>query len=272
MQLQNIAPENIFSIVISLVLILVGIALLVALGWGLFHIFVLWLRYRNRESISLNSVLLQVTVPRENETKIDVAEQLFESLYALYGSTKFEYFRPQPHLSFEIVGLPGDIRFYVNVQVKYRDFIEKEINGAYPEADILPVNDPAAKQRGGTVIGTEYNIFSDDGKVAFMWMNLKGADYLPIKIYKDLPVDSLSTVTSILGKMREGEGAAIQIIIQPASSHWKKIGRSYIGNVKKNESNPDKASYKKDSKELEAVENKLSNSGFNATLHLFFFA
>ena len=118
------------------------------------------------------------------------------------------------------------------------------------------------------VIGTEYNIFSDDGKVAFMWMNLKGADYLPIRVFKDLPVDPLSSVTSILGKMREGEGAAIQIIIQPASNHWKKVGRSYIGNVKKSESNPDKASYKADAKELEAVENKLSKYGFNTTIRV----
>lgn len=269
MQLHTLTVANLAGVLLSIILILIGIAAVVGLGWGIFHIFVLWLRYRNRESISLNSVLLQVTVPRENETKIDAAEQLFASLYALYGTTRFEYFRPQPHVSFEIVGLPGDIRFYVNVPAKYRDFIEKEINGAYPEADILPVNDPAAKQRGaGTVIGTEYNIFSDNGKVAFMWMNLKGADYLPIKTYKDLPVDPLSTVTSILGKMREGEGAAIQIIIQPADGHWKKIGRSYIGNVKKNEANPDKASYKADAKELEAVENKLSRPGFNTTVRV----
>src|SRR6266436_2103284 len=159
MQLQEITTQNILGVLVSLVLILVGIAALCALCWGIFYLFVLWLRYRNRESISLNSVLLQVTVPRENETKIDAAEQLFASLYALYGTTRFEYFRPQPHISFEIVGLPGDIRFYVNVPAKYQDFVEKEINGAYPEADILPVNDPAAKQRGGgTVIGTEYNI------------------------------------------------------------------------------------------------------------------
>src|SRR4029077_18281189 len=108
----------------------------------------------------------------------------------------------------------------------------------------------------------------DNGKVAFMWMNLKGADYLPIKVYKDLPVDPMSTLTSILGKMREGEGAAIQILIQPADAHWRKIGRSYIGNVKKNESSPDKASYKTDAKELEAVENKLSKPGFNATVRV----
>src|ERR1700733_12103110 len=210
MRLESLTTQDIFAILLSLVLIIVGLAVLGALLWGLFYVFVLWLRYRNRESISLNSVLLQVTVPRENETKIDAAEQLFASLYALYGTTRFEYFKPQPHVSFEIVGLPGDIRFYINVPAKYKDFVEKEINGAYPEEDILPVNDPAAKQRDGTVIGTEYNIFSDDGKVAFMWMNLKNADYLPLKVYKDLPVDPLSAITSILGKMREGEGAAIQ--------------------------------------------------------------
>jgi hypothetical protein len=268
MQIQALTTQTIIGIIVSIFLILLGIAVFALICWGVFHVFVLWLRYRNRESLSLNSVLLQVTVPRENETKIDAAEQLFASLYALYGTTRFEYFRPQPHLTFEIVGLPGDIRFYVNVPAKYRDFVEKEINGAFPEADILPVNDPAAKQRGGMVIGTEYNIFSDNGKVAFMWMNLKGADYLPIRIYKDLAVDPLSSVTSILGKMMEGEGAAIQILIQPASNHWKKVGRSYIGNVKKNEANPDKASYKADAKELEAVENKLSKYGFNTTIRV----
>src|SRR5579862_9999660 len=187
MQFGILTMHNIFPVLLSLGAIVFGVMIVGGLLWGIFFVFVLWLRYRNRESLSLNSVLLQVTVPRENEIKIDAAEQLFAGLYALYGTTRFEYFKPQPHVSFEIVGLPGDIRFYVNVPAKYRDFVEKEINGAYPEADIVPVNDPSAKQRDGAVIGTEYNIFSDNGKVAFMWMDLKSSDYLPIKVYKDLP-------------------------------------------------------------------------------------
>jgi Helicase HerA, central domain/TraM recognition site of TraD and TraG len=268
LQLQSLSSQNVITILLSAVLVILGLVLIGLLLWGLFFIFVLWLRYRNRESESLNSILLQVTVPKENEIKIDAAEQMFASLYALYGTTRFEYFRHQPHISFEIVGLPGDIRFYVNVPAKYRDFVEKEINGAYPEADIVPVNDPAAKQRDGTVIGTEYNIFSDNGKVAFMWMNLKGANYLPIKTYKDLPVDPLSQVSTILSKMSEGEGAAIQMLIQPAGTEWKKVGRGYIGNLKKNEANPDKASYKADAKELEAIENKLSKPGFYTTIRV----
>src|SRR5579864_4635846 len=122
MRLSLLTTQNIFSVIAALILISAGIIIIAGLCWAVFYIFVLWLRYRNRESLSLNSVLLQVTVPRENETKIDAAEQLFASLYALYGTTRFEYFRPQPHISFEIVGLPGDIRFYVNVPAKYRDF------------------------------------------------------------------------------------------------------------------------------------------------------
>src|SRR5690348_9855353 len=114
MQLHDLTVQNIAYLAASLILILFGIAIIVVIFWGIFHALVLWLRYRTRESISLNSVLLQVTVPRENETKIDAAEQLFASLHALYGTKPttrleeifemfglpgkgfFEYFRPQP--------------------------------------------------------------------------------------------------------------------------------------------------------------------------------
>jgi hypothetical protein len=267
-QVPELTIANLTDALISLLLIILGFVLLALLLWGLFYAFILWLRYHNRESLSLNSILLQITVPRENEIKIEAAEQMFASLYALYGSTKFEFFRPQPHISFEIVGLPGDIRFYVNVPAQYRDFVEKQINGAYPDADIFPVNDPAAKQRTGAVLGTEYNIFSETGKVASLWLNLAEGNMFPIKGYKDLPVDPLSSITTTLGKMGEGEGAAVQILIEPAGAQWKKRGRNYIGSIKKNESNPEKASYRTDAKELDAVEGKLSKPGFKTTVRV----
>lgn len=236
-----------------------------------FYAFLMWIRNKARESESLNSTLLQVTVPRDNEIKIDAAEQMFASLYAIrktYSSDKLSYFKSQPHLSFEIVGLPGDIRFYVSVPNKLRDFVEKQINGSYPDAEIIAVTDPAAKQRKDGILGTEYNIFSKEGKVAFISLRLKGADHNPIKVYKDLPVDALSSITSVLAKMGEGEGAAIQILISPASAHWKKTGRNFIGTTKKNEANPEKASYKSDARELEAIENKITKPGFDTIIRI----
>lgn len=266
--MELLTTDNLFSALVSLIFVIIGLCIAAAIGWGLYWLIVLWLRHRTRESDSLNAILLQVTVPRENETKIDAAQQMFASLASIRGSGKFENFKPQPHLSFEIVGMPGDIRFYVHVPAKYRDFVEKQINGAYPEADIVQVNDPAAKQREGGVIGTEYNIFSEDGKVAFMYTNLKSSDYLPLKVFKDLPIDPLSSLTSVLAKMQEGEGAAIQILLRPADDKWVKAGRSYLAGIKKNESNPEKASYKTDAKEIEAIENKLSKPGYHTTIRI----
>jgi hypothetical protein len=263
--------DNPATLLLTLFITAVVVVAVIGFGMVFFYFLMMWIRHRKREVEALNSTLLQVTVPRDNEIKIDAAEQMFSALYAIrktYDKDRLAFFKSQPHLSFEIVGLPGDIRFYVNVPNKLRDLVEKQINGSYPDAEIIPVTDPAAKQRAGTVLGTEYNIFSKEGKVAFVSLRLKGANHMPIKAYKDLPVDSLSSITSVLAKMGEGEGAALQIIISPASAKWKKEGRSFIGHTKKNEANPEKASYKSDARELEAIEGKIQKPGFDTTVRI----
>ncbi|MBI2190252.1 MAG: hypothetical protein HYU49_01795, partial [Candidatus Levybacteria bacterium] len=116
------------------------------------------------------------------------------------------------------------------------------------------------------VIGSEYNIFSESAKVAFASLRLKKHDYLPIKVFKDLPTDPLSSITSVLAKMTEGEGAAIQIMASPADSKWKNFGRNYIAKTKKTEANPETAKYAADPKELEAIENKIAKPGFSVVV------
>lgn len=238
-----------------------------SIGSGVFF-FIVWLRNRKREEESMDSLLLQVTLPRDNEIKIDAAEQMFASLASIREGEKTSFIRQQPRLSFEIVGLPGDIRFYVCVPNKYRDFIEKQINGSYPDAEIAMINEPSAKQKEGNTLGNEYKIFSEKGFVAFSSLKEKGSDYTSIKIYKDLPVDPLSSITSVLSKMTEGEGAAIQVLIRPAADSWKKAGRNYIGSTKKSEANPETAKYKTDAKELEGIENTISKPGFETVIRI----
>jgi len=241
-QLQN------FTItLVALVIFLIGIGIL---SYFLF----LWWKYHNREKQSLEFVLLQVAVPKDNEIKIDAAEQLFSALASLSHGGLFSFLKSQDHISFEIVGKPGDIRFYVSVHQHLRDLLEKQIYGIYPGAEIREVD--------------EYNIFSETGKVAFCSLILKHPSHYPIKVYKDLPVDPISAVTSNLAKMQVGEGAAVQILVTPASDKWKKIGKSYVTSIKKNEANPEKAKYNVDPKVLEAIENKSSKPGFNTVIRL----
>ncbi|MBI4067015.1 type IV secretion system DNA-binding domain-containing protein [Candidatus Gottesmanbacteria bacterium] len=238
------------DVAISLVAVLFVVGLFVGMG----YLVLLWFKYRNREKRSLDFAILQIAVPRGNEIKIDAAEQVFAALGSLRKGGMFVSLSAQEHFSFEIVGRPGDIRFYVSVPNKLRDLVEKQIYGSYPGAEIKEVD--------------EYNIFDDKGKVAFASLKLKNGDYFPIRVFKDLPVDPLSSVTSALAKMGPGEGAAIQILISPADSKWKKAGKSYITNIKKQEANPEKAQYKVDPKVLEAIDNKTSRTGFNSVIRV----
>lgn len=236
-----------------LVLILIA-GIVVVLFIGLFYLFLMWLKFHNREEKSLNFVLLQVAVPRENETKIDAAEQLFASLYSIKESGFFSKFKAQDHISFEIVAEKEDIRFYISLPDSIRDLVEKQIHGAYPGAEVKEVE--------------EYNIFSEDGKVECASLVLDSSSYYPIKAFRDLPTDPLSSITSTLAKMQDGEGAVVQMVVSPASNKWSKAGRSYISETKTREADPEEANYSVDPKDLEKIENKCSKPGFNTSIRV----
>ena len=240
-----------FSLVIFLLLVVVvGGFLIAVVGYLLFILY----KYRDREKKSLDFVILQLALPRENEIKIDVAEQMFASLYSIKKGGWFSFLKPQEHFAFEIVALPENIRFYVSCPRKLRDLLEKQIHGAYPEAEVKEVK--------------EYNLFSEEGKVAFASLGLKSAPFYPIKVFRELPTDPLSSLSSNLAKMQPGEGAAIQILISPASSKWSSGGRQFISKTKKEEADPEKAKFKTDAKTLEAIENKCSKPGFETTIRV----
>lgn len=236
--------------------LLVTIVLTIAvLGFiTIFVLIVLWYKYKDREEHSLEHILLLIQVPRENEVKIDAAEQMFAALSSVAKSGWFSFLQIQPHISFEIVATPGDISFYVSVPRDLRDLLEKQIYGAYPGADITEVD--------------EYNIFSETGSVAFASLRLKHASYMPMRSFRELPTDPLSSITSSLSKMQSGEGASIQVLISPAGGKWKKQGQSFVSHIKKQESDPEKAKFAYDPKTLEAISNKSMRPGFRTVVRI----
>ena len=257
---QNFTMPNFSGLLGPLILIVIVLLIIGGLGAGLSYLIVLWLRNRGREAQSLESTLIQVTMPRENEIKIDAAEQFFASFAGIKVGGMFSFIKFKPHISFELVGMPEDIRFFVYAPNKYKDLVEKQINASYPDAEIKEVSEKTSKE--GYIVGNEYNIFSREGKVAFASFKLADSNYKPVKVFKDFAVDPMSSLTSVLAKMSVGEGAAIQVIITGADSKWSKTGRKFIAATKKAESNPETAKYSADPKELEGIENKISKPGF----------
>jgi hypothetical protein len=234
----------------TLLVFLGVILILVALGYLVFQLFM----HRNREDYALDFVTLLIRLPKDNEIKIDAAEQMFAALYSLKQKGWFSFLKKEDVFAFEIVALKEDLAFYVSCHKKIRDLVEKQINGAYPNAEIKEAD--------------EVNIFSEKGRVEFSSLALDKASYYPIKTYKDLPTDGLSLITSALSKMSEGEGAIVQFLIQPVGKGWQKKGRSYVADEKKREANPDKATYGHDPKEMEAINNKTEKPGFRVSIRV----
>ena len=234
------------------VLVFAGVAavLLVILG----QIGLTLFRHRGREERSVDSVLLQIALPRNNETKIDAMEQVFSSLYTIKKGGWKQNFGVQPAISFELIAKQENIRFYVWCPKKLQDLVEKQINGGFPEAEIKEV--------------PEIDIFRETGKVAYKALQLSKANYLPLKTFKDLATDPLSTITSTLAKMGLNEAASIQILISPAEGTWQKSGSKFISETKKQESDPEKARFSTSAKTLEAVESKVTKPGFETSIRI----
>ena len=220
----------------------------------LFYVGFIFFRHRAREKRSLDSVLVQVAVPRDNEIKIDAAEQMFAALYSIKKGGFASGFDIQDTISFEIIAKLEDIRFYVWTPTRLRDLIEKQIHGAFPDAEITEV--------------PEHNIFSENASVSYASLQLRSPFFNPIKVFKDLPTDTLASLTSSLAKMGSSEGAAVQMVVSPADNVWKSAGKFYLSKTKKDESDPQKASYKVDAKTFEAIDNKLSKPGFDVSIRI----
>ncbi len=240
------------AIMVSLIIMALLLAALVTVG--VMYILILYHRMKKREKMAYDMVTLEVQIPKENEIKVDAAEQMFSSFGALKKTGFWDFFDVDDVLAFEIVAKKGEIRFFVTSPNSIVDLVEKTIYGYYPSADIKKVEEP--------------NIFTDHGSVAYTCLRHTKDAYFPLKTYKDISNDTISILTSALSKMDDEEGAVIQLLIRATESGWKSSGKSYITSTKKNEADPTKATFETDQRTLEKVSDKVTKAGFEARIRI----
>jgi hypothetical protein len=201
---------------------------------------------------SLNSYLYEVRVPRQNEVDAQSADQMFTALTSISVPHKNWWqrmFKTKNYISFEIVALPESIRFYISVPSSISTLVEKQIHAAYHDADLQKVD--------------EYNIFAEDSFVEYASLELAEASYKPIKTYRDLPIDTMSSITTAMSRMTQGEGCVLQVIISPADKKWRKLGRSYIKTARESQSGDEKKKNdRKDDEAVQDVEKKTAKPAF----------
>lgn len=186
----------------------------------------LLVRFEVAQSLNLDLEVVQVSKKKIAEGSTHTAEewreeirsmeQLLASLSSLKRHLPFwkRIFFEAPHIVFEIANPSSkeEIFFYLSVPKHYRENVEKQIHSFFPHASIEKVPD--------------YTIFSPAGETAVSLLGLSAAHALPLKTYKTLSVDPLNEISNALSKLETvSEGAAIQIVLAPAPTGWRKESR-----------------------------------------------
>ena len=196
---------------------------------------------------------LQIRVPEDNEIEIAAAEQLFASVSALKKPFLKRLLTGNYRVSFEIVSKAEGIGFYVVVPDEIASYVEKQINGVYPDAEIDIVNPNEVWDRG------EFTKIAE--------LKLQGLPFSPIVNHEDLNADPLSLITSSMSKLDSKEVLAVQYVVKPADDTWRNVGRKYVNNVKAKSSDPEK-NFNIDTSYLEGIEKKVAKPGLDVAIRI----
>jgi len=205
--------------------------LLVFLGIFLGILVFLFLRKKESQKLRfvMNFTLFSVAIPFEKifekekpaplQEFLKNTEQFFSSLTGIKPKGFFKSF---PYFVFEIAvpRIGEEIHFYVACPKNLKETFQKLVLGFWPKAEVKESQD--------------YNPFNPGGFSFGTFAQLKNSSVFPLKTYEQLATEPLSAITSVFAKLeKEGEGAAIQLMVKPTKISLLKRAEEIIKNIEK---------------------------------------
>ena len=207
--------------------ILSGLWTLVVWTWWLVVPVILyfaWKNFKKAEFVEkIESIVLSIKVPKNNEKGPVSAEMMFAALHGILQpkSQSKKGTTVQEHISMEFVASVNSIEFFVWTPKHLKDFVEGQIYAQFPTAEIAIVPDYSL------------NIDIDDDKipdaVVGTELKLEKDEIYPIKTFLNFDVDPLAGITGMLSKLDHGsERVWIQILAKPIADDWRNKGLGHI--------------------------------------------
>ena len=152
---------------------------------------------------------LQIRNPKDDETPIEAATQIFASLLPSSNAWLKGLRGALPTYSFELYYLGQRIYFYVTGAKKNEEFLKSLVSSSFPSSLAVKTKDPL-----------DYVLNSPFMAIGEMVMN--SYFYLPVKTFQDFrDIDALSGVLGFLARGSVSQKAAIQILVSPATFAWQ---------------------------------------------------
>jgi len=165
---------------------------------------------------SLNMTLFEITLPPPTEAQdqsknfkefVGAMEQFYAGMHsiALDKNNKEEnYFTLEVALGIET----DEVVIYAAIPNKHISLFEKQVLAFYHNAKIREIQD-------------DYNVFNEHGVSLGAYATFSQRGVLPIKTYDAIEHDPMNTILNVFSKLKkEGEGAAIQLVVAPAGDKF----------------------------------------------------
>jgi hypothetical protein len=155
---------------------------------------------------------LQIRNPKDDETPIEAATQIFASVlpYSHIPWWKRPFLRPKTY-AFELYLLNQTIYFYVTAPSENETLIQSVITSSFPQVAIKKTSDPM-------------DIIFKSRHISVGEVVLNSYSFLPVKTYMDYKdVDPLSALIGFLSKQDPHLKMAVQILVTPASFPWQDL-------------------------------------------------
>ena len=193
----------------------IGTSVLLVLG-GLVMFLIRKIKKRRELMFSLDFALFEVTLPqtgKEQDKKtfkdlVSSMEQFYAGLASILEDRWLGYSSFALELALPAVG--EETVFFVAVPRKKARLFEKHLQSLYPSARVEEKRE-------------DYNIFNPSGAASGGYFVLAQSAVLPIRTYQKLDADPLEVIANAFSKLKkEGEGAALQIVVSRGSKNFAK--------------------------------------------------
>lgn len=197
--------------------------IIIARGW--------WLVSKISKYInSLEWVLLEIRIPKDNLKSVKSMEQVFASLHGTYSQgikRRERWFqgKVEDWISLEIAGFSHGIHFYIRTPKKYRKLVEAAFFSQYPDAEIEEADDYTSllpsdlPNEDFDIWGTDYVLAKDNAYPIRTYPNFE-----QILQFEEMSIDPLATVTEVISNLKNNELIWLQLLVRPIGPEW--IGRA----------------------------------------------
>lgn len=180
----------------------------------------------------ISPIILHLRVPKENPKDASAMENVFSGLAELFRRNK-------TNISFEIVIKEGYLYFFIVCEKDYLDLIRGQLFSQYPDLEIQEVSD---------------YLLNLSEKTRGVALKLERPSAYPLKTYKEIKTDFLSSLSGLATSVGKNEMVIIQLLLEPINKDLMSfkakeiLGNMWRSTMRKNSSLKDLLSEKESEK------------------------